>query len=140
MGHVTTEIIPVSTTVCPITEGSGPKPTGIIVPTWQPQGEGVTTSKTSVTNTQFTTVTVANPDKPATWPTKPAGEWPGKPAGEQPSVPSKPAGIPVGAAKPSASGWGVKPGSTSAPVTAGAGRNSAALGLSALAAVLFFAL
>ena len=152
LGHVTTEVIAVSTTVCPITEGwpkptggnphgEWPKPTGIIVPTWQPEVDW--TTRTSVTNTQFTTVTVANPDKPeGTWPVKPVGDtpagWPVKPASE-----TTPAGWPAGAAKPSASGWGGnKPVTTGGaiPVTAGAGRNSAALGLSALAAVLFFAL
>ncbi|KAK0656438.1 glycoside hydrolase superfamily [Cercophora newfieldiana] len=123
-GHVTTEIIPVSTTVCPITEG-WPKPTGgIIVPTWQPDH----TIKTSVTNTQFTTLTVPNPDKPATFPPKDVSET--KPAG----------GPPAGVAKPSGTGWGGSKPVGGTPVTAGAGRNSAALGLSALAAVLFFAL
>jgi chitinase len=132
IGQVTTEIIPVSTTICPITQ-NWPKPTGgIIIPTWQPDQ----TVKTSVTDTQFTTVTVPNPGKPSGV----------KPVGETPAVPikdvseTKPVGGPAGVAKPSASGWGgSKPGSTSVPVTAGAGRNSA-LGLSALAAVLFFAL
>jgi chitinase len=135
IGKVTTEVIAISTTVCPITEGwpkptggnpHGPKPTGIVVPTWQPDVDN--TTRTALTNTQFTTVTVASPDKPETWPVKPASE-------------TTPAGGAFGAAKPSASGWGgSKAGSTSVPVTASAGRNSVALGLSALAAVLFFAL
>jgi chitinase len=132
IGQVTTEIIPVSTTICPITQG-WPKPTGIIVPTWQPDQ----TVKTSVTDTQFTTVTVPNPGKPSG--VKPVGETPALPIKDVSET--KPVGGPAGVAKPSASGWGgSKPGSTSVPVTAGAGRNSAALGLSALAAVLFFAL
>ncbi|KAK1758666.1 glycoside hydrolase superfamily [Echria macrotheca] len=139
LGHVTTEVVPIGTTVCPIESGSWPKATDtakpIVIPSWQPEGDW--TSKTQVTNTQFTTLTVPKPDWPVSGGAAPTG-------GAVPSW-SKPAGgsagsWPSGAAAPS---WS-KPAGTATGVlpvaTAGAARNSVALGLTGVVAVLFFAL
>lgn len=123
--YVTTEVVPVSTTVCPISDVY-PKPTG----KWQPEPEPEYTVSSKVTNTQFTTLTIPKP---------------GYPASSAAPIYSKPAAgpdasYPVGAAKPT----GGKPAGTATGalpvVTAGAARNSVALGLTGVAAVLLFAL
>jgi chitinase len=129
IGHVTTETIAVSTTICPITDvypTNTPKPathTPIIIPTWHPTKpvEVDTTLTTSSTTTRFTTVTVPKPDD--------------EPNYTKPVVTSPPAG---GAAGSSGLPPVAQP-SGNFPVTAGAGR-SVAMGLPALFAVVFFAL
>ncbi len=138
-GAVTTEIVPLYTTVCPVTEAetatAGPKPTGPAVVVGAECPGGVKCPiKGEVPATQsavFSTVTKV----PATS----AAAGTSKVSSSSPS-PTKPgsAGSTTGAS--GCSGAGCPKPSASHVVTAGAGRVASAFGLPVLVAAVFFAL
>jgi chitinase len=127
IGQVTTETIAVSTTVCPITEGTGVPPTSAQVTAKPPKPTGSSgggdetdsTTTTSVTTTSFTTLTVPKPGTSTTLKASTSG-----------SVrPSSGVSTTSGSPRPSQS-----------VVTAGAARNVVALGVPAVLAAVVLAL
>jgi len=128
IGQVTTEIVPVSTTVCPVTgtPSASPKPTAKVIkgPDSPEDSDVPAVDRTSsVQITTIQTVTVS------------------KPAASKPPVSESIKPTPSGGFSHS-TGFGVVRPTPSAtqPVTAGAGRNVAALGVPAVLAAFLLAL
>ncbi|KXX82582.1 Endochitinase 2 [Madurella mycetomatis] len=120
IGHVTTEIVAIGTTVCPVTDEATPTVTPVPSSGSNAGEEYDSTSTTTLTTVKFTTLTVPKPDAPSTAASHtPSGGF----------VPSSGSGVVTPSSSPSV------------PVTAGAGRNAvAALGVPVVLAAAILAL